>query len=797
MREDLSKLKVTFFTTIALVIFFLSIFFIQNFRIDASSDTLVSQNDKEFEYYNSYSKLFKSENFLILAIENKNEIDKEFINNFESISSKILKLELVTKVFSFIDAPILFLNNISLSNLNSNKIENLRNSNLEINDVIKEFTNNPVYVDQIINKEATVFSIIIYLKKNLELIKAKENYENLIISKKEYLEIKTINDEKRNDLINNIRKIIKEAKNKHSYYLGGVEMIANDVINFVKNDILIFSISVIIIIILVLFFIFRQIIWVIICLLSSSYSIVIIFGILGLTQIEVTAISSNFSALIFILSISMNIHIINYYRLIENNDSNLTNTLKNMFWPCLYTTLTTMVAFGSLIITDIKPIIDFGFIMIIALTISLICSFTILPLLILIFPTNFKLNKNKYILKVNFISFVKNHPRKIVIVSLFLFITSIGGAFKLGVENSFVNYFKKNTEIYKGMKLIDEELGGTTPLDIILTFNENNQISITDNEINVEFNDDLDFEDDFFGDDIFTDGITNNWFSDEKLEMISIIHKYLESRNEIGKVQSIMSLIQLANLINEKSLDIFELSVLYQEIPDNYKEDLIYPYLLIDKNMAKISARIKDSENINRKNIIEEIRYFIEKNKNTSLDTYRVNGLLVLYNNMLDSLFDSQIKSLGFVIILIFLMFLILFKSIKLSILAIIPNIFASTFILGIIGYLSIPLDIMTITIAAITIGIAVDNTIHYLYRFREFKKSKTMIESINLTNLSAGLAVLTTSITIALGFSILCLSSFIPTVIFGIFTSMAMIFAMIGVLIFLPSLLILSENDS
>jgi len=797
LREDLSKLKVTFFTTIALVIFFLSIFFIQNFRIDASSDTLVSQNDKEFEYYNSYSKLFKSENFLILAIENKNEIDKEFINNFESISSKILKLELVTKVFSFIDAPILFLNNISLSNLNSNKIENLRNSNLEINDVIKEFTNNPVYVDQIINKEATVFSIIIYLKKNLELIKAKENYENLIISKKEYLEIKTINDEKRNDLINNIRKIIKEAKNKHSYYLGGVEMIANDVINFVKNDILIFSISVIIIIILVLFFIFRQIIWVIICLLSSSYSIVIIFGILGLTQIEVTAISSNFSALIFILSISMNIHIINYYRLIENNDSNLTNTLKNMFWPCLYTTLTTMVAFGSLIITDIKPIIDFGFIMIIALTISLICSFTILPLLILIFPTNFKLNKNKYILKVNFITFVKNHPRKIVIVSLFLFITSIGGAFKLGVENSFVNYFKKNTEIYKGMKLIDEELGGTTPLDIILTFNENNQISITDNDINVEFNDDLDFEDDFFGDDIFTDGITNNWFSDEKLEMISIIHKYLESRNEIGKVQSIMSLIQLANLINEKSLDIFELSVLYQEIPDNYKEDLIYPYLLIDKNMAKISARIKDSENINRKNIIEEIRYFIEKNKNTSLDTYRVNGLLVLYNNMLDSLFDSQIKSLGFVIILIFLMFLILFKSIKLSILAIIPNIFASTFILGIIGYLSIPLDIMTITIAAITIGIAVDNTIHYLYRFREFKKSKTMIESINLTNLSAGLAVLTTSITIALGFSILCLSSFIPTVIFGIFTSMAMIFAMIGVLIFLPSLLILSENDS
>ena len=409
--------------------------------------------------------------------------------------------------------------------------------------------------------------------------------------------------------------------------------------------------------------------------------------------------------------------------------------------------------------------------------------------------SSFKLNKNKYILKVNSISFVTNHPKKIVFVSLFLFIISIVGSFKLGVENSFINYFKKNTEIYKGMKLIDEELGGTTPLDIILKFNVNDEFSISVDESNDKISDDTDLEDDIFDDDIFLEDINNNWFSDEKLEMISIVHNYLESRVEIGKVQSIMSLIELANLINKKSLDIFELSVLYQEIPDTYKEDLIYPYLLIENNMAKISARIKDSENINRKKIIEEIKYFIQTNKNSSLDTYRVNGLLVLYNNMLDSLFNSQIKSLGFVIILIFIMFLILFKSVKLSIVAIVPNIFASTFILGIIGYLSIPLDIMTITIAAITIGIAVDNTIHYLYRFTEFKKNNNMIKSINLTNLSAGLAVLTTSITISLGFSILSFSSFIPTVIFGIFTSMAMIFAMIGVLIFLPSLLILSEK--
>ena len=344
------------------------------------------------------------------------------------------------------------------------------------------------------------------------------------------------------------------------------------------------------------------------------------------------------------------------------------------------------------------------------------------------------------------------------------------------------------------MKLIDEELGGTTPLDIILTFNSNDElfISIDDEEEDI---DDSEFEDEFLDEDIFSSDTSDIWFTEDKIEMISIVHRYLENKNEVGKVQSIISLIELADLINKVPLNIFELSVLYNEIPETYKQDLIYPYLVIDENMAKITARIKDSEDINRKNIISDINIFIENNKNSTLEDYKVNGLLVLYNNMLDSLFESQIKSLGFVIILIFIMFLILFQSIKLSVLAIIPNIFASSFILGIIGFLSIPLDIMTITIAAITIGIAVDNTIHYLYRFKEFNKNNNVINAINLTNRSAGLAVFTTSVTIALGFSILSLSSFIPTVIFGIFTSLAMIFAMIGVLILLPSLIMLFKK--
>ncbi len=768
---------------------------IKNFRIDASSDTLVAKNDLDFIYFNQYNKLFTTENFLILAVKNNKEVDEKFINKFKLLSQELLKIKNVNRVFSFIDAPILFLNNASLNSLSTDNIETIKNSKYNVSDVLKEFSNNPIYKDQIVNNKSNVFSLIIYLEKNLEMEKARVDLNALKISRKEFLDIKKANDTQRNILISDIRNVINNIEDNNEYYLGGVDLIANDVINFVKKDIITFSFLVTLIIILVLFFIFKEIKFVIICLFSSLYAVFVIFGIIAFLQIEVTAISSNFASLIFILSVSMNIHIINYYRLLDKeNNFKIQNTFSRMFWPCFYTTLTTIVAFVSLAVTDIKPIIDFGIIMIIALTISFGCSFTILPLMLVTVSNNFIQNNNFLKFKNFFCIFVKKFNTIIIFTSLILFVLSIVGLRNLNVENSFINYFKKNTEIYKGMKLIDEELGGTTPLDIIINFNDSDDLGDFGNS---DKNDeDIFGDEDMFDEDIFLDEQNIIWFTEEKIEAIYNIHNYLDKRDEIGKVQSIVSLIDMANLINKKPLDIFELSVIYNEIPEDYKENLIYPYLLIDENMAKITARIKDSQNISRANLIKEINAYLNSYSNNSVDNFRVNGLLVLYNNMLDSLFQSQIKSLGFVVLIIFIMFIILFKSIKLSIIGIIPNILASSLILGIIGYLSIPLDIMTITIAAITIGIAVDNTIHYLYRFKEFKKNHEIMESIKLTNSSAGLAVLTTSITIALGFSVLSFSSFIPTVLFGIFTSMAMIFAMLGVMILLPSILIYSKYD-
>ena len=769
------------------IVFILSLFcaslYIKDFRIDASSDSLVSQNDEDFKYFSYYQDLFHTKNTLIISIKSNDKIDGLLLTEIEKISKKLSALPEVYSVFNINKAPILLLNKTNLLDLANDNYETIIDTNLAIKDVLNEFAKSPIYSDQIINKNKNITSIVIFLNENNKALDLKEN-KNLYLSQGKYYSIKTEIDKERNELIKKIRNIINNSNKDFTYYLGGVEMISSDVISYVKNDILTFSLIVLLIIILILFIIFRRVKWVFAILFTSISAVYLSIGLAGFINFEITAVSANFLSLMFVLSISMNVHIMNNYL---QRDIKIIENFRMMFWPCFYTFLTTIVAFVSLVISDIKPVIDFGIIMIIALLIVLISSFVILPLIVSFFSKEEKsYSLNLSFLK-SFYPFAYKNSKYILGLNILIFFISLYGITNLNVENSFIKYFKKNTEIYKGMYLIDNELGGTTPLDIILKFKNDDQI--IDTTIKAEEEDDLEIEDDFFSDDLF--GEENNiWFTNEKIETIKFVHQYLESRIEIGKVTSIYSLIDTANQINKSDLSMFELSVLYNEIPIDYKTDLIDPYLNVEKNMIKISTRVKDSKDIKRNDLINDINSFL-LNEFDNLEEFKVNGLLVLYNNMLKSLFSSQIKSLGFVILAIFIMFVILFRSLKLSIIGIIPNIFASTFILGLIGLLKIPLDIMTITIAAISIGIAVDNTIHYIYRYKEnLKLGRNQSEMIEKTHLTVGNAVLITSIAITAGFLTLCLSNFVPTVYFGLFTSLAMIFAMIGVLITLPSIL-------
>ena len=779
-------------------------FFAKDFKLDASSDTLLIDNDPDLEYLRKVSDRYGAKEFLILTYTpNESLVSDNSINNLLSLKYKIQSLEWVHNVVTILDLPLLNSSDQTLSERLKN-FSTLKSEGIDRQKGFNEILNSPVFKNFIISEDGTTTGIIVYIKENKKLkeLIIKNNEYNKKLSNNERVDnhklfinelenYKNIAKKKNHQNILEIREIIKNYENIGKIHLGGIPMIADDMMSFIKSDIIVFGSGVFLFIIITLWFIFRKFLWIVIPLSSCFFSVTIMMGLLGLLGWKVTVISSNFIALMLILTMAMNIHVsVRYLQIrkensIRKNQDTILLAMSKMFWPIIYTVLTTICAFLSLIFSDIKPIIDFGWMMTLGLITSFIVTFLLLPTILNFLSTDkteVKEEKKSYI--INFFSNVAIDNSKIIFSTTFIIIIlSIYGISKLEVENSFINYFNKNTEIYKGMKLIDEKLGGTTPLEVIIKFAEKTK----KDEI---IEDDNEFED-------WDEDNSDNekyWFTINKIEKINKVHEYLDSLEGVGKVISFSSILKVAEqLNNNKKLGTLEMGVLYNKIPDSIKEEIINPYISIEDNEARISLRIKDSdENLRRNELIKKINYDIENKLGFKKDEFKLAGVLILFNNLLQSLFKSQILTLGFVMIGIFLMFLILFKNITLSIIGVIPNFIAAFFILGIIGLVGIPLDMMTITIAAITIGIAVDNSIHYIYRFKEeFLLKKNYETTLKHCHSTVGLAILNTSITIIFGFSILIFSNFIPTIYFGIFTGIAMLLAMVSVLTLLPKLIL------
>ena len=766
-------------------------YYSKDFRLDASSETLLIEGDPDLAYLKEVTERYGSKDFLILTYTpNKGMVTDSSINNLLSLKYKIQSLNWVHSVITLLDIPLLSNSDAPLQE-RLESFKTLKDEGVDRDRGFKEILNSPVFRNFVISENGNTSGIIVNIKENRKL----DNIENL--SKKE---IETYKDEIKKQNHKNIleiRQVIQSYGDVGKIYLGGIPMIADDMMTFIKSDIVVFGLGVLLFIIATLWFVFRKLIWIVVPISSCLFSVVIMMGLLGILGWKVTVISSNFIALMLILTMAMNIHMSTRFLQLrkdyptKNNFEIISLTTNKMFWPILYTVFTTVFAFLSLIFSGIKPIIDFGWMMTFGLITSFIITFTLLPTLLNFAPTkNITLKKEQDSKITTFLGYLSlNNKNTIFGITGIIIILSLIGISKLEVENSFINYFNKNTEIYKGMKLIDEELGGTTPLEVILKFptNKNKETSTEDDE----------FED--WGD----EGDKNDekyWFTKDKIDKIASVHNYLDSLPQVGKVLSFSSIIDVATqLNNNKPLGTLEMGVLYSKIPQSIKTEIIDPYLSIKDNEARISLRIIDSqENLRRNDLINKINFDLKNKIGLEESEYKLAGVLILFNNLLQSLFKSQILTLGLVMIGIFTMFIILFRNIKLSLIGVVPNFIAAFFILGIIGLLGIPLDMMTITIAAITIGIAVDNSIHYIYRFKEeFSKIKDYNTTLKKCHSTVGVAILNTSITIVFGFSILVLSKFIPTIYFGVFTGIAMLLAMISVLTLLPALILVVKPFS
>ena len=799
---------------ISIIVLF-SLYFSKDFKLDASADTLLLENDPDLKYLREVNKRYGSEEFFILTYEPKTTINLKSILELEQFVKKINQLEWVSKTISIINAPLLQSSDEPLMD----RIKNLKyitNPDIKFEVALNELTHSPVYKDLIISADSKTFGIVVYLKDNQEYLKKIQEKSELLtvqqgrkLTDSEIKKLYQINltldqlKKKQGESISKYNQTIKNLTKDQSQFaeirLSGIPMIADDMLSFIKKDIVIFGFGVFAFIILILWTVFRDFKWVTFPLVNCFVSIAIMIGFLGALDWKVTVISSNFIALMLILTISMNIHYL--VRYVQNKNEYpqdslaelVVKTSSNIFYPIFYAVLTTICAFMSLIFSDIKPVIDFGWMMTYGLLVSFALSFLLLPSLILVFKPQvspvIKESRSKFAEVLAYIS--TKFPTSIYIFSTILIIFSIYGISKLKVENSFINYFSSKTEIYKGMKNIDEKLGGTTPLEIILKFKNTSVVKNDDDFLGSGSK-----KNDYLGEakQKLYDDKYKYWFTTDKIERIISVHKYLEKNPDIGKVLSFSSILDIAESLNKgKPLGSLEMGVLYNKLPEDIKKNIINPYISIDNDEARITMRILDSKpDLRRKELIEKINYDLQNKFSFKKDEYKITGVLVIFNNLLQSLFDSQIKTLGIVMLGIFLMFLVLFKSLIYSLIGTIPNFIAAFFVLGFIGALNIPLDMMTITIAAITIGIAVDNSIHYIYRFREeMKNNKTKDEIIYICHHSVGKAIISTSITIVFGFSILGFSNFIPTIYFGLFTGLAMITALILVLTLLPRLLI------
>jgi predicted RND superfamily exporter protein len=774
------------------------------FRLDASADTLVLEHDQALEYYRSIKARYGSDDYLIITYTPEQDLFSEpVLADIQSLRDELSSIENVASVVTILDVPLIEGHDITV----------LENPETDRDDARLELTNSPIYQNLVISSDAKTTALQVNLKRD-------ETWHRLLRERNQLREKRLLGDispadkkelvavsqqfeayssklqSQQNQDIASIRAIMHKHKRHAELFLGGVPMITADSIDFVRHDIVVFGIGVICFLLIILSVAFGQLRWVVFPTLTCLITGLITIGFLGYADWPVTVVSSNFISLLLIITLSLTVHLIVRYRELHQQSPNASqnqlvlDTVKSKVLPCFYTAITTMVAFGSLLVSGIRPVIDFGWMMAVGITISFLVTFTLFPaLLVLLQPKQPKQRRDiTGAITQFFARQIERHGGGLLATFFIVIALSLVGISSLSVENRFIDYFKESTEIYQGMQLIDRKLGGTTPLEVIIDsptekpLEQQEKVLLDDEDLEA-----LEFED---------AGITGRsyWFNSFMAERVAAIHDYLDSLPETGKVLSISSSLRMLERLNEQAVvDDFFLSVLYKKLPDEIKAALFTPYLSEDGDQIRFTIRVFESDaTLKREALLQKIRTHLTTELNLQDEQVHLTGMVVLYNNMLQSLFRSQILTIGVVFIAILLMFIILFRNLKMAAIALIPNLTAAALVLGLMGWLRIPLDIMTITIAAISIGIAVDDTIHYVHRVTlEYQKDNDYWGAVRRSHRSIGRAMYYTTITITLGFSILTLSNFIPTIYFGLLTGFSMVVALLADLILLPLLIV------
>ena len=813
-------------------------------KLDASSDSLTLESDRALDFFREVNDRYNSGSILVVTYGVEGDLyAPESLQTLGQLRDELSRLGRVKSVQSILDVPLLYSPVVGLTGL-SGDLPTLLDEGVDLELAKLEFHRNPIYRDTLVSDDNQTTAILINLEVDREgtdlvcerdALLLKQNQSGLSAQERarleevsaEYLIYRTAASQRDGERVQQVRDIVESYRDRAHLFVGGADMVTADMLTFIRSDMINFGLGIFAFIVLTLVVIFRQFKLVILPLLNCAFSLAIMLGLLGWIDWRLSVISSNFTLILMIVTLALSVHLIVRFQEVCRNkpdsplDERVGETALAMLRPCLYTVLTTMVAFVSLVVSDIRPVIDFGWMMTIGIAVALIQTFFLIPAGLMFIGGEFRAGSAKEPRYTMIFSRIADHSSAWVFsVAIILAAVACFGLSRLTVENRFIDYFKSTTEIYQGMEVIDRNLGGTMSLDVIIdappgwddatavaspeNYGEEGDLFGGDDFEDDPFAEDPFAEDDLFADDGFGgDGFTDSgsstvgfsyWWNSVEMDTVQAMHAYLDSLPDIGKVNSLATATELAADQNGAPLNDIELIFLRQNLGADLEDTLINSYLNDEIAQTRIATRVKETgDQLQRDALIQQVQEFAVNELGLAPEQVRVTGLIVLYNNMLQSLFGSQIQTLVAVFIGIMLMFAVLFRSIWISLIAIVPNFLAAGTVLGTLGLFGIPLDLMTITIAAISVGMGVDNSIHYIHRFRtELSIDGDYRAAMHRAHATIGRALIYTAITIIAGFSLLALSDFMPSIYFGLFTSLAMATALVGSLTLLPAMLVL-----
>lgn len=806
----------------------LSLSQLPNLRLDASSDSLLLQGDPDLAYFRESSAKYQGSEFLVLTWEpDARLLSPDSLEPLAAMVDELRRIEGVAEVTTLLDVPLLESPPLTLTDLaRADSMPTLRDSGVDRELALKELTTSPVYRNLLVSDEGDLTAVQVVIAGDEEaaaLLEVRESLRAMAlrgeITEPERLKLahtEAAYDQalaklasERDRMVKAVRGVAERFRPYARIFVGGVPMIAADMMAFVRSDLVTFGTAILSVMALVLALIFRHFKWVVIPLITCTATASFLLGVLAGTDWRMTVISSNSVAVLLIVTLSLSIHLVVRYRELHRLQPAATrislavDAARLMLVPCLYTAMTTIVAFASLVVAGLQPVIDFGWMMTTGIVLGFCTAFILVPALMVVIPDKALAGTPgpDSSLTQRFADVVQGHGTVVVVVTFLLAAISIAGIRALQVENRFIDYFKEHTEIYQGMELLDARLGGTIPLDVILLAPQEPEAeasAASHAETDGGWDNDDAFMDDGFGIDFSFDSedtaSAGYWFTVPGRKLIDDVHAMIEAREESGKVLSLSTAFEVMDGLYGGQLGGVELALIENSLPGDVNRALISPFYSPGNQEARISVRVMEtSESLRRDAYLRELREQILTETGLEASRVRFTSLLVLYNNVLQSLFQSQIMTLGAVFTAIGLMFWALFRSLSIALLALAPNILAAGLVLGLMGLTGIPLDIMTITIAAIVVGIGVDDCIHYLHRFRdEVAIDQDYQAAMFRSHGSIGRAMYYTTLTVVVGFAMLTLSNFTPSLYFGVLTVVAMIAAVAGALLLLPKLILI-----